>query len=49
MSADMWSVGIIAFVLLAGYPPFYDDNQQKLFSKIKKGKYEFTDGWGWAC
>lgn len=40
---DIWSAGVIVFILLAGYPPFYDDNQKKLFSKIKKGKFEFHE------
>lgn len=40
---DMWSVGIIAYVLLAGYPPFHDDNQRLLYKKIKKGEYFFHE------
>ncbi len=40
-SVDMWSIGVISFVLLAGYPPFSDRDRQKLFSKIKHGVYEF--------
>lgn len=40
-SADMWSVGVILYILLGGYPPFSEDNQAKLFKKIKSGKYEF--------
>ncbi|CAM9580133.1 unnamed protein product, partial [Discosporangium mesarthrocarpum] len=38
---DMWSVGVITYVLLGGYPPFHDENQAKLFMKIKKGVYLF--------
>lgn len=33
---DIWSMGVITYVLLAGYPPFYDDDQKKLFKKIKE-------------
>ena len=45
-SADMWSVGVILYILLGGYPPFVDDNQRKLFRKIRRGKYEFhADYW----
>jgi len=44
---DIWSAGVIVYILVAGYPPFYDDNQKKLFSKIKKGKFEFHEEyWG---
>ena len=43
---DMWSVGVITYILLGGYPPFYDDNQKMLFRKIKAGSYEFhPDYW----
>lgn len=38
---DIWSIGVICYVLLAGYPPFYDDDMKKLFRKIKDGKYHF--------
>ena len=38
---DIWSAGVIVFILLGGYPPFYDDNRKKLFAKIKKGEFEF--------
>lgn len=44
---DIWSMGVIVYVLLAGYPPFYDEDQKKLFKKIKEGKYYFhEDYWG---
>lgn len=46
-SADMWSVGVILYILLGGYPPFIDDNQRKLFRRIRKGQYEFHEEyWG---
>mmetsp|Transcript_18584 Transcript_18584/g.43059 ORF Transcript_18584/g.43059 Transcript_18584/m.43059 type:complete len:142 (+) Transcript_18584:1795-2220(+) len=37
----MWSVGVILYVLLVGYPPFMEDNQQELFRKIRMGEWEF--------
>jgi serine/threonine protein kinase len=40
-AADMWSIGVILFILLGGYPPFIDENQRKLFRKIRKGEFEF--------
>lgn len=42
-SVDIWAFGIVAYILLCGYPPFYDDNQAALFAKIKSGKYDFDE------
>ena len=45
--ADMWSVGVILYILLGGYPPFIENNQRDLFRKIRKGEYEFHEEyWG---
>ena len=30
----MWSVGVITYILLGGYPPFHDDNQKELFRYV---------------
>jgi len=38
---DVWSIGIITYTLLCGYPPFHDDVHTKLFQMIKKGEFEF--------
>jgi len=38
---DIWSIGIITYILLCGYPPFHHDNHTILFKMIKKGEYEF--------
>ena len=40
-AADMWSVGVILFLLVCGFPPFNGDSQEKIFRKIKKGKFRF--------
>ena len=32
---DQWSAGIILFILLGGYPPFYDESEPRLFEKIR--------------
>ena len=45
-AVDMWSIGVIIFILLGGYPPFSDNNQSKLYKKIKAGQFEFhKDYW----
>jgi calcium/calmodulin-dependent protein kinase I len=38
---DLWSIGVILYILLCGFPPFYDDNNSLLFMAIKKGDYSF--------
>ena len=38
---DMWSLGVIIYILLCGYPPFHDSNQPRLFKKIRAGQYRF--------
>lgn len=36
-AVDVWSIGVISYILLCGYPPFYDDNDANLFAQILKG------------
>jgi len=43
LQADMWSLGVIFFILLSGYPPFADDDQKRLFEQIKAANYNFND------
>lgn len=45
--ADMWSLGVIVYILLGGYPPFIEQNQRELFRKIRKGQFEFHEGKWW--
>ncbi|PSC73989.1 CAMK CAMK1 kinase [Micractinium conductrix] len=40
---DLWSAGVILFILLGGYPPFYDESEPRLFEKIRKGRFDFND------
>lgn len=45
--ADMWSIGVIMYILLGGYPPFHDENKKKMYELIKSADYEFhEDYWG---
>jgi len=48
LKADMWSVGVIMYIMLAGIPPFKDGNRLRLYSKISKGEYSFPDE-NWKC
>jgi len=41
----MWSIGVIVYILLVGYPPFYADNDPALFKKIMACDYDFGEGW----
>lgn len=44
--SDLWSLGVIVYILLGGYPPFIEQNQRELFRKIRKGQFEFHEGKG---
>ncbi|XP_046440386.1 calcium/calmodulin-dependent protein kinase type 1-like isoform X1 [Daphnia pulex] len=40
-AVDVWSIGVISYILLCGYPPFYDESDANLFAQILKGEFEF--------
>ncbi|XP_055390382.1 calcium/calmodulin-dependent protein kinase type II alpha chain-like [Condylostylus longicornis] len=40
-SVDIWACGVILYILLVGYPPFWDEDQHRLYSQIKAGAYDY--------
>jgi len=42
---DMWSIGVITYILLCGFPPFFDDgsNMGKLFEQIMCGEFDYPE------
>lgn len=38
---DIWSIGVMLYILLCGYPPFFATNEREILKKVKKGVYEF--------
>eukprot|EP00210_Caulerpa_lentillifera_P007251 g6937.t1 len=43
VAVDMWSAGVILFILLGGYPPFYSKSDAELFELIRRGQWNFED------
>ncbi len=39
---DIWACGVVLYILLVGYPPFWDDDQGRMFDLIKRGKYDVS-------
>ena len=38
---DVWSIGVVLYIMLCGFPPFYSENTMALFRQIRRGDYSF--------
>lgn len=43
LAVDNWAIGVLTYILLCGYPPFYDKQQALLFQKIMAVQYKFHE------
>jgi len=44
-AVDLWSTGVILYILLCGFPPFYEEELPALFDSILNARYDFPSPW----
>ena len=42
-SCDIWSAGVMLYIMLWGYPPFYGETDQEILEAVVNGEYDFED------
>lgn len=47
LPCDLWSVGVVGFMLLCGSPPFFGDTPQQIYTRVRRGLQGFS-GPEWA-
>merc|ERR1712151_1036176 len=45
---DIWSCGVILYIMISGYPPFYGDKDEDILRRVVKGYFDFPDQ-EWDC
>ena len=48
-SVDWWSIGILFYEMVVGYPPFIDNDTMKMYKKIIENNAEFPKNIGWEA
>lgn len=43
LSVDIWSIGVITYVILVGFPPFWGEDQKALFEAVLNARYDFNE------
>jgi calcium-dependent protein kinase len=40
---DLWSIGVLTYILMSGIPPFTGDTNKEIYKKVSTGKFNFKD------